>query len=154
MAKGLENWIVETPPHPDSRVTVENGKLLLDVADGATVYFKEKLSGNVMFEYTRKVLVEQGLNGRLSDFNQFWMTIDLRNENLFTRTGVFSEYDPLLLYYVGLGGNDNSTTRFRKYTGTSDQPSTKNIPTPGICSKLTKNTTSAPSSTMAGPAFT
>lgn len=120
-AKGLDNWIVETPPHRDARVSVENGKLLLDVNNGATVWFREKLSGNVMIEYTRKVLVEQGPNDRLSDFNQFWMASDPRNENLFTRTGVFSEYDPLLLYYVGFGGNENSTTRFRKYTGTSDR---------------------------------
>ena len=60
-------------------------------------------------------------NDRLSDLNQFWMAIDPLKENLFTRSGVFSEYDSLLLYYVGFGGNSNTTTRFRKYTGNGER---------------------------------
>src|SRR5690606_17921088 len=34
-----------------------------------------------------------------------------------TRTGKFAEYDSLRMYYVGFGGNYNTTTRFRKYHG-------------------------------------
>ena len=33
------------------------------------------------------------------------------------RNGVFKNYNTLDLFYVGYGGNDNSTTRFRRYNG-------------------------------------
>jgi hypothetical protein len=33
------------------------------------------------------------------------------------RSGKFADYDTLLTYYVGLGGNSNKTTRFRRYIG-------------------------------------
>jgi hypothetical protein len=49
------------------------------------------------------------------------MASDPRNRadffNVPTRTGKFSTYDQLLCYYVGQGGNTNSTTRFRRYIG-------------------------------------
>ena len=40
------------------------------------------------------------------------------------RSGAFAEYNDLLTYYVGLGGNRNTTTRFRRYIGDPVQPST------------------------------
>jgi rhamnogalacturonan endolyase len=61
--------------------------------------------------------MEGAPNDRLSDLNQFWMATDPRKNDLFTRTGILKEYDSLSLYYVGMGGNSNSTTRFRKYEG-------------------------------------
>jgi hypothetical protein len=33
------------------------------------------------------------------------------------RSGAFAEYNSLRMYYVGLGGNGNKTTRFRRYIG-------------------------------------
>ena len=48
------------------------------------------------------------------------MATDSRNPaDLFavSRTGKFADYNPLLTYYVGLGGNSNTTTRFRRYVG-------------------------------------
>ena len=33
------------------------------------------------------------------------------------RSGAFADYNDLLTYYVGLGGNRNTTTRFRRYIG-------------------------------------
>lgn len=111
------NWVVETPPSENSEVSVRDGTLLIDVENGATVWFNKKLRGNIMIEYTRTVVMKGGRNDRLSDFNMFWMANDPRNKNLFTRTGIFQEYDSLLLYYVGIGGNTNTTTRFRKYEG-------------------------------------
>jgi rhamnogalacturonan endolyase len=65
--------------------------------------------------------MEGGANDRTSDLNQFWMATDPRNKNLFTRAGVLESYDSLSLYYVGMGGNSNSTTRFRKYSGKGDR---------------------------------
>lgn len=74
-----------------------------------------------MIEYRRKVVMNNGKNDRLSDLNQFWMATDPRRENVFTRSGVFSEYDSLRLYYAGIGGNTNRSTRFRKYQGTGER---------------------------------
>lgn len=117
----LKNWVAEAPVAPGSKVTIEDNKLLIDVNGGATVWLNKKLTGNILIEYKRKVIVDGGKNDRLSDLNQFWMASDPRNKNLFTRSGVFSEYDSLQLYYVGFGGNTNSTTRFRKYTGNGER---------------------------------
>lgn len=113
----IKNWVVETPASPYSKVETKNGKLIIDVDHGATVWFNKKLSGNILIEYHRKVIVYNGHNDRLSDLNQFWMATDPWQENVFTRSGAFSEYDSLRLYYAGIGGNSNSTTRFRKYQG-------------------------------------
>ena len=118
---GIKNWVVETPDSPYSKVETENGKLIIDVDHGATVWFSKKLSGNIMIEYHRKVIINNGHNDRLSDLNQFWMATDPRQENVFTRSGTFSEYDSLRLYYAGIGGNTNSTTRFRKYQGNGER---------------------------------
>lgn len=113
----LDAWIVEMDSLPDSRVTVEDGKLVVDTKGGVTVWLKEKLKGNLEITYEREVVMEEGVNDRLSDLNQFWMATDPRDENLFTRRGKFGEYDSLRMYYVGFGGNYNTTTRFRKYHG-------------------------------------
>jgi rhamnogalacturonan endolyase len=45
------------------------------------------------------------------------MARDPHHTNLFTRSGILESYDSLQLYYVGMGGNSNRTTRFRKYEG-------------------------------------
>jgi rhamnogalacturonan endolyase len=117
----LSNWIIETEVSEEAKATIEDGKLVIDVDRGATVWLDKKLSGNISIEYDRKVVMEDGKNDRLSDLNQFWMAGDPKNLNLFTRRGVFEEYDSLQLYYFGIGGNRNTTTRFRKYTGTGDK---------------------------------
>jgi hypothetical protein len=55
--------------------------------------------------------------------NCFWMARDARSpDDLFAthRGGKFSEYNLLRCYYVGLGGNDNTTTRFRRYIGDAE----------------------------------
>jgi len=117
----LKNWIAEFSTSPTSNITIKNGELVIDVQGGATVWLNKKLSGNLLIEYKRKVIIDNGRNDRLSDLNQFWMATDPKNKNLFTRTGVFAQYDSLLLYYVGFGGNTNSTTRFRKYNGKGER---------------------------------
>jgi hypothetical protein len=119
--QGIKNWVVETPDSPNSKIEIKNGKLVINVDHGATVWFNKKLSGNILIEYNRKVIMNDGHNDRLSDLNQFWMATDPRQENLFTRSGTFSEYDSLRLYYAGIGGNSNSTTRFRKYQGDGER---------------------------------
>lgn len=124
----MKNWVVETPVSPHSKVAVGNGKLVIDVDHGATVWFTNKLSGNILIEFHRQVIMNNGPNDRLSDLNQFWMAHDPRKENLFTRKGTFSEYDSLRLYYAGIGGNSNKTTRFRKYPGNGERILLSDLP--------------------------
>jgi rhamnogalacturonan endolyase len=110
-------WIPEIAPLPDSKVYTRNGKLVLDTRGGVTVWLNKLLGGNIIIEFDRKVIVANGKNDRLSDLNMFWMASDPKNPDLFTRNGILEKYDSLQLYYVGMGGNTNSTTRFRKYQG-------------------------------------
>jgi hypothetical protein len=121
---GLSNWLVEL--EKPGRVVAENGVLDIDVPDGATLWFKHELNGPVMIEYEATVISAGGPNDRVSDLNCFWMATDpAAPTNLFAnpRHGAFREYNTLLTYYVGLGGNYNTTTRFRRYIGSpTDRP--------------------------------
>jgi rhamnogalacturonan endolyase len=112
-----QQWIIETQQKLPAKVFVENGTMVIDAEKDATVWLNKKLSGNILIDCYREVIMENGPHDRLSDCNFFWMANDTRNNNLFTRKGLFKEYDSLLLYYAGIGGNTNTTTRFRKYTG-------------------------------------
>jgi len=114
-------WKAEIAPLPGSNVYVKQGQLFLDTKGGVTVWLNRKLRGNIRIEYERRVLIDSSANDRLSDFNTFWMATDPKNKNLFTRNGVLESYDSLSLYYVGMGGNTNSTTRFRKYQGNGEK---------------------------------
>lgn len=114
---GLENWLVEVAPDSTVHIGIQHEKLVVDTDRGGTVWLNRELSGNVLIRYKRRVVMADGPNDRLSDMNQFWMASDPRNPDLFTRSGAFAEYDSLLMYYAGIGGNYNETSRFRKYTG-------------------------------------
>ncbi|MEO7313424.1 MAG: DUF6250 domain-containing protein [Chitinophagaceae bacterium] len=122
-SSGLDstNWIAEIDPKPNSSVYVKDGKMVLDTKGGVTVWLNKMLEGNIIIEYKRKVLMQGGANDRLSDLNQFWMATDPAKRNLFTRNGVLEAYDSLSLYYVGMGGNTNKTSRFRKYEGNGER---------------------------------
>ena len=108
------HWLIEKLNADSEMVGTKNGKLLIDTYGGATIWYKKELQGNIRITYKRKVLIAGGKNDRLSDLNQFWMATDPRKK-MFTRHGGFAEYDSLNMYYVGMGGNYNKTTRFRKY---------------------------------------
>ena len=116
-----KEWIAEIEPKTPATVYTENNRLILDTKGGVTVWLNKRLTGDIRIEYDRTVLMEGGANDRTSDLNQFWMATDPRNKDLFTRTGVLESYDSLSLYYVGMGGNSNRTTRFRKYNGNGDR---------------------------------
>jgi hypothetical protein len=111
-----QRWTIEAQ-HPDTQVSAAHGQLLIDSAEGVTVWLSQPLSGAYQIEFSRQVLVDGGRHDRLSDLNIFWAAHDPQNAQLFTRSGALAEYDNLDLYYVGMGGNDNSTTRFRRYDG-------------------------------------
>ena len=115
--KDLKHWIVESPAELNPKIAATNGKLNIEVNGGATVWLNKKLSGNYVIECKRKVIMDGGDRDRLSDLNVFWAATDPGSNKLFNQTGVLEEYDSLSLYYVGMGGNSNRTTRFRKYQG-------------------------------------
>ncbi len=87
---------------------------------GLSVWRKDKMSGRTIIEYDAQVVTEN-LDDRLSDLNCFWMASDPKAKdpfvNLAKRGGKFLNSYTLRLYYVGYGGNHNSTTRFRRYDG-------------------------------------
>jgi Domain of unknown function (DUF6250) len=103
-------------------VRTDHGGLDIDVPAGATIWFKPVLTGPVMISYKAIAVSNGGANDRVSDLNCFWMARDSRNmDDLFAvpRTGKFADYNQLLTYYVGVGGNGNTTTRFRRYIGSA-----------------------------------
>ena len=116
---GLSDWIVEQ--QPGGNVTADQGRLVIDDASGCTVWLRRRLSAPVLITYTACVRS----TGRVSDLNCFWMASDpARPDDLFARgrDGKFVSYDTLRTYYVGCGGNNNTTTRFRRYDGTGARP--------------------------------
>lgn len=118
----LSKWVIEKESIGNSKVFTENDQLVIDVAGGATIWFKKKIKrNNILIQYNRTVILQNGENDRLSDLNQFWMAEDPQNSNLFTRSGSFQEYDSVRMYYAGIGGNRNTTTRFRKYHGNGER---------------------------------
>lgn len=113
-------WAVEHYDQDINAASVKNGRLELDVSKGITVWLKKELSGNLLIEYDRAVIMAGGPNDRLGDCNQFWMATGPQLE-AFARKGNFNEYDPLKLYYVGFGAHDNRVTRMRRYNGTTQR---------------------------------
>jgi hypothetical protein len=125
--EGLDHWRVEMERAASGAgagtagtVTAKHGVLDIDAPAGVTVWFRQELEGPVMIQYEATVISAGGPNDRVSDLNSFWMATDPRSPaDIFAhpRTGKFSEYNTLRVYYVGLGGNGNTTTRFRRYIG-------------------------------------
>jgi hypothetical protein len=118
---GLDRWSAEL--QSGGSVAARDGTLIIDVPAGCTVWLKTPLDGRVMIEYEATVISRGGANDRVSDLNCFWMARDARSpDDLFAtaRHGKFEEYNLLRGYYVGVGGNGNTTTRFRRYIGDAE----------------------------------
>lgn len=126
-SSSLKNhWIVEKNKLENDAVTIVDGKLQLNTAYGLTLWFNQKLKNNILIEYDRTVVMNNGKNDRLGDCNQFWMATDPTNK-MFSRKGAFNEYDDLLLYYVGMGAHENTVTRMRRYNGTTNRTLLKDL---------------------------
>lgn len=111
-------WVVESEgPY---NVTFRGDTAEFTAPKGLSVWRKEKMSGRTVIEYDAQVVTE-GPDDRLSDLNCFWMASDPNApdpwKNLSKRGGKFLNSYTLQLYYLGYGGNHNSTTRFRRYNG-------------------------------------
>jgi hypothetical protein len=120
---GLGQWVLEA--EKPARVSVQGGVLDIDTPAGLTLWFRPELIGPVMIEYEARAVSAGGPNDRVSDLNAFWMARDASGGSPLAtpRTGAFADYDTLKTYYVGQGGNANTSTRFRRYVGrTGDRP--------------------------------
>lgn len=89
---------------------------------GLTLWYGKRLSGPYEIRYSVCVVMRGGEYDRLSDLNCFWAANDPQHPaDLFARSswrdGQFRNYNTLDLFYVGYGGNHNTTTRFRRYHG-------------------------------------
>jgi hypothetical protein len=115
---GLDQWHIEA--EKPGRISAANGILDIDVPAGVTLWFKPRLEGPVRIEFEATAIAEGGPNDQVSDLNVFWMANNADGlQPVFARqrSGAFADYNNLLTYYVGLGGNRNTTTRFRRYVG-------------------------------------
>ena len=119
--KDWSNWNVEFEKPETSSLKIMDGKLDVSTSIGATIWFKNQLSGNIMITYD-VIVVEDGCTfDRVSDMNAFWMATDPSVPNAIKRDGKFASYDNLNLYYAGVGGHYNTYSRFRKYKGIDDK---------------------------------
>ena len=113
----FRHWEVEA--EQPARTSLRHGVLDIDSPAGITVWLKHELAGPVRIDFDATAVSAGGPNDQVSDLNVFWMA---RNSDGMPvghgkRQGRFAEYDDLLTYYVGLGGNRNTTSRFRRYVG-------------------------------------
>jgi len=116
--RSLDNWHIEA--EKPGRISAANGVLDVDVPAGVTLWFKHHLEGPLTIEFEATAVAEGGPNDQVSDLNMFWMANNVDGQQpvfAHARSGKFEEYNALLTYYVGLGGNRNTTTRFRRYIG-------------------------------------
>ncbi len=118
----LSRWRVEA--EQPGRIAASRGVLDIDVPAGVTLWFKQLLQAPVEISYEVTAVSEGGPNDAVSDVNAFWMASDPRapsgNVLDHPRSDAFSDYDELRTYYAGIGGNRNSTSRFRRYIGRKD----------------------------------
>lgn len=114
---GLDRWSVEA--EKPAKVAARDGVLDIDTPAGLTLWFRPELVGPVSIEYQAQAVSAGGPNDRVSDLNAFWMAREVPGGSPLARprTGAFADYDTLRTYYVGQGGNGNTSTRFRRYVG-------------------------------------
>jgi hypothetical protein len=115
---GLGQWRIEA--EQPARVELRDGSLDIDTPAGITLWFAPRLDGPVRIEFDALAVSEGGRNDQVSDLNVFWMASNVDGTQPVyarERSGKFADYNDLLTYYVGLGGNRNSTSRFRRYIG-------------------------------------
>lgn len=115
----LEKWIAEDESAA-MQWSLVSDTVELVVPAGLTLWYNEYLTGDYEISYHVAMLAEGGEFDRLSDLNCFWAANDpLHPGHFFARSqwrnGIFKNYNTLNLFYVGYGGNENTTIRFRRY---------------------------------------
>ena len=114
-------WLIEAES-PQTRVLLRNDTLDIIAPKGLSLWRNRQMKAPCTIEYQACVVVADGAYDRLSDLNCFWMASNpndgsspMRGNQ--QRGGRFPESYQLQCYYLGYGGNYNTTTRFRRYTG-------------------------------------
>ncbi|MBR3455120.1 MAG: hypothetical protein IKH26_07350 [Bacteroidaceae bacterium] len=115
-----QHWQVESESK-DYTLRFHGDTLEMIAPKGLTLWRKERMNGTVDIEYDAMIVVNDSTD-RLSDLNCFWMATDpLYPDDIMRRAkergGVIKNCYSLRQYYLGYGGNYNSTTRFRRYRG-------------------------------------
>lgn len=122
----FSNWRLhwEEESEKPARVRFIEADSSLDILapKGFTLWYKKPFQGDLTFRYQIRALSGADSLNRCSDLNCFWMATDpLHPDSIFARKafrgGVFGKTYSLSMYYLGFGGNNNTTTRFRKYDG-------------------------------------
>lgn len=125
------HWRIEAES-AQTRVLQRGDTLDITSPQGLSLWWDEPIEAPCTIEYKACVVVEGGPCDRLSDLNCFWMASEgvgeapQRSEGaiqaavsplrgIVQRGGRFSESYRLQCYYVGFGGNHNTTTRLRRY---------------------------------------
>lgn len=132
-----KQWRIEAED-ASSKVTYVNNTIDIVAPKGLTLWNTNLMEGDVTIEYEAQIVTHGGSQSRpdsigstvsrLSDLNCFWLATDPSAKdgsvfaNLTKRGGIFARQTSLQLYYLGYGGNYNSTTRFRRYSGNDAQP--------------------------------
>ena len=124
LSGGVEGrWQVESQS-PDYKIAFFGDTCEVVAPKGLTLWWREKMKGDVTIEYDACVMDEGKPGDRLSDLNCFWMASDPKAKDIWERmawrNGNLQRCFSLQLYYVGYGGNNNTTTRFRRYNGNPD----------------------------------
>ena len=123
----LSKWVKEIEPSDSSSVSIKNGKLDINVAKGCSVWFTEKMEGGILIEFDAIMVEDGGVNDNVQDLNAYWMAKDPENpDDIFkqseARGGIYRNYFPMELYYVGLGETHNERSILRRYLGTGKRP--------------------------------
>lgn len=114
------------PESSDMRLVEYADSLELWSPEGTTLWVDSLLEGDsIVVEYDAMVVVADS-SDRLSDLNCFFMASEPSGRSTLAgieeREGIFARCYAMQLYYVGYGGNYNSTTRMRRYTGRGVPP--------------------------------
>jgi len=114
----LTDWRIEAESR-DAQVTERGGVIDIDTPKGLTLWWRKPVTAPTTITFEAMAMSAGGANDKVSDLNAFWMATNSDGSSVLSRrrSGVFAAYDDLRTYYVGIGGNRNTTTRFRRYIG-------------------------------------
>jgi hypothetical protein len=115
-----KDWVSEA--QAPSQVIITRDSIEIDAPQGLTLWYRKKLNAPVRIRFEAKMIANGGPHDTTSDLNAFWMARETDGASpIGKRGGRFEDYDTLQTYYVGIGGNRNSTTRLRRYIGVAGQ---------------------------------
>lgn len=120
----LDDWRIEAES-PQAHVRLIDGSIDIDTPKGLTLWWRRPVTAPVIISFDAMAMSGPGANDQVSDLNAFWMATNRDGSSVLTtpRSGAFATYDDMRAYYVGIGGNRNSTTRMRRYVGRAgDRP--------------------------------